>query len=189
MESVFPRGRKTHTITPATSFYGYPWGLSAGSAPGGKYEVNTPMRYDGTACLGAAVAAAMYDPETGLGDVRRWLSGPYGGRIWGRYGLADSVNFDDPAAEWVAPDVHAITVGPEFLAFAGHAPETAIGSVFNEIPAVKRGLATAFSKSRWADRGAPYGRLGLPEHAPLFCNSTWKRVAGSPWELPCQRPD
>jgi hypothetical protein len=124
------------------------WGLSACSAPGGKYEVNTPLHHDGTACLGAAVAAATYDPDTVLGDVRRWLSGPYGGRIWGRYGLADSVNFDDPAAEWVAPGVHAITVGPEFLAFAGQSPETAIGPIFNEITVVKRGLAIAFSKSR-----------------------------------------
>jgi len=115
------------------------WGLSASSAPGGKYRVNTPLDYDGTACLGAAVASAMYDPDTVLGNVRRWLSGPYGGRIWGRYGLADSVNFDDPAAEWVASDVLGITVGPEFLAFAGQSLETAIGPVFNEIPAVKRG--------------------------------------------------
>ena len=86
------------------------------------------------------------DKDTVLGDVSRWLAGPYADRIWGRYGLADGVNFDDPAAEWVAPDVHAITVGPEFLAFASDAPETALGPVFNEVPAVKRGLAVAFEK-------------------------------------------
>jgi hypothetical protein len=55
----------------------------------------------------------------------------------------------------VADDVHAITVGPEFLAFAGLAPGTAIGPVFNEVPAVKRGLAVAFGEG-----GAPGGSRG-----------------------------
>jgi hypothetical protein len=52
----------------------------------------------------------------------------------------------DRAAEWVAPDVRVITVGPEFLAFVGDAPGTAIRPVFNEIRVVKRGLAGAFGK-------------------------------------------
>jgi hypothetical protein len=137
------RGDRTHR----TFREGF-WGLSGGSAPGFRYHVNTPEHHDGTACIGAAAAAVMFDEGTVLGDVAGWLAGPYGDRIWGRYGLADGVNLDDPADEWVAPDVHAITVGPEFLAFAGLSPATAIGPVFNEIPAVKRGLAVAFGGRR-----------------------------------------
>jgi hypothetical protein len=123
------------------------WGLSAGSGPPrdqhsqGRYVVNTPTRYNGVACIGAAAASAMYLPGLVMGDLQRWVDGPH--RTWGRYGLADGIEVHDDGTAWVAPDVHGITVGPMFMALANISEETSVWKDFNRIPWVKAGLEAA----------------------------------------------
>src|SRR5262249_26313079 len=137
------------------------WGLSAGDAPpkeGPKgdqrdrvrYHVNTPQRYDGTACIGCVPASAMFAPEVVLGDVLKWCQGPYGNRIWGRYGLADSIQLDESGADgWISPKVHGITVGPAFLALANLDEATSIWKDFMANPNIQRGLQAAGSAPRF----------------------------------------
>jgi hypothetical protein len=125
------------------------WGLSAGSGPpegkqsGVKYVVNMPTKYNGVATIGCAAASVMYLPDLVMSDIKKWLDGPYGEKIWGRYGLADGIDLDNRDHPWVAPDVHGITVGPMFLSLANTRFETSVWKDFNHIPWVIAGLETA----------------------------------------------
>ena len=133
------------------------WGLSAGDFPppaspnpdtGARvgYRVNTPTRYTPIACLGCVPASAMFVPDVVLADVLRWCEGAYGNKIWGRYGLADSITLDMGGAEgWISPRVHGITVGPEFLALANLSETTSVWSDFMGNPHIQRGLREAAS--------------------------------------------
>jgi len=133
------------------------WGLSAGDAPakegaGGagadrvRYKVNTPQRHDGTACIGSVPASAMFAPAVVLEDIVRWCRGPYGYRLWGRYGLADGINLDRGGPQgWISPKVHGITVGPEYLALANLEEATSVWRDFMANPHVQRGLKAAAS--------------------------------------------
>jgi hypothetical protein len=137
------------------------WGLSAGDSPPKgspngdrsdrvRYHVSTPQRYDGTACIGCVPASAMFAPDVVLGDVLTWCQGRYGNRIWGRYGLADSMTLDEGGAEgWISPKVHGITVGPAFLALANLDEATSIWKDFMANPNIQRGLKAAGSAPRF----------------------------------------
>ena len=118
------------------------WGLTAGSGPHGKYVVNKPTKFNGVACIGAAAASAMYLPDLVMGDLQKWVDGPYK-QIWGRYGIADGIDVSDDGTPWVARDVHGITVGPMFLVLANMSEETSVWKDFNQIPWVKAGLEAA----------------------------------------------
>src|SRR5271166_297791 len=118
------------------------WGLSAGSGPHGKYVVNKPTKFNGVACIGAAAASAMYLPDLVMGDLQKWVDGPYK-KIWGRYGIADGIDVSDDGTAWVAGDVHGITVGPMFLALANMREETSVWKDFNKMSWVKAGLERA----------------------------------------------
>jgi hypothetical protein len=127
------------------------WGLSAGSGPPdvkhphGRYVVNKPTKYNGVACVGAAAASVMYLPDLVMKDLQDWLNGPYGDRLWGRYGIADGIDLDNQHDPWIAPDVHGITVGPMFLALANTSEKTSVWKDFNRLPYVKAGLKIAKS--------------------------------------------
>lgn len=142
--------------TGSTTFGQGFYGLSAGDAPpppgsdpeSTRYEVNTPTRplpRAGTACLGCVPGSAEFSPEV-LSDVAAWCKGPYASRIWGRYGLADSINLDKSPEGWVSPKVHAITIGPEYLSIANLDRGRSVWSVFMRNPDVRRGLAAAFGQ-------------------------------------------
>jgi hypothetical protein len=146
------------------------WGLSAGDAPAKdtadragtdrvRYKVNTPERHDGTACVGSVPASAMFAPAVVLGDVVRWCRGPYGRRLWGRYGLADGINLDQGGPQgWISPKVHGITVGPGYLALANLEEATSVWRDFMANQHVRRGLNAAASAPRFQVQ--PKGKEG-----------------------------
>lgn len=115
------------------------WGFSAGDSPHG-YAVSNALSHESTVCIACAMASAPYFPEVVLQDAARWISGPYRDKIWGRYGLTDSVDLDH---DWFSSTVFGITVGPEYLALANLEARTSIWREFMMIPEIGRGLRAA----------------------------------------------
>ena len=120
------------------------WGFSAGQSPAG-YEVWSPTRYRGVVCIGCTVGSAMYEPTTILADMTEWATGPRAGRIWGRYGFVDSIDFD---RDWASTQVLGITVGPAYMSLANINENTSFWRKFMAIPAIQKGLERAASARR-----------------------------------------
>jgi hypothetical protein len=117
------------------------WGLSAGEAPGildAVYRVFNPVIHEGIVCIGCAIGSAAFLPQVVLHDAEAWKSGPYGERIWGRYGFTDSL---DLSQDWVSQRTFAITAGTAYMSLANLDDDTSIWKVFNQIPAIKGALA------------------------------------------------
>lgn len=117
------------------------WGLSAGNSPDG-YKAFNPGDYDGTVCPACAGASVMYSPGI-LSEMENWREGPYGSRIWGIYGFADSINLD---RGWVAEQVYGITAGPLYLSLANLEDSTSVWKDFNQIPEIKLALQRAIRR-------------------------------------------
>lgn len=122
------------------------WGFSAGEAPGGNYQVYTPLSYVGTVCIGCAVGSAMFMPAEVLADASRWMSGPYSARLWGKYGFVDSLDLDQ---DWFADVVLGITVGPVFLSLANMEDQTSIWRAFMQIPQIQTAMKRAAEAQRF----------------------------------------
>jgi hypothetical protein len=108
------------------------WGLSA-TDNGTDYLAYAPGFHDGTVCPPCAIPGVMYFPKAVSRDLSRWeqLSIP---GLWGRYGLADSVNVE---RSWVNPDAVGITVAAAYLGLANAAPKNRIWDEFHRTPAVQ----------------------------------------------------
>lgn len=110
------------------------WGYSAGESPNG-YVVNTPFSNEGSLCVGCAAGSLMFAPSEVASDVAKWKTREP--RIWGRYGLVDSINID---RDWFSPYVLGITKGPEYLSSVNTNNHTAVWNEFMRIPAVINAL-------------------------------------------------
>lgn len=115
------------------------WGFSAGDSPSG-YRVWSALEYQGTVCIGCVAASAMFAGEPVIGDLVAWRNGPYGERVWGRYGFVDSLDLDK---DWFASNVLGITVGPAALAIANIESATSVWKDFMKIPEIVLGLERA----------------------------------------------
>lgn len=114
------------------------WGLSAsGSAEG--YFAFSPLQHNGTVCPSCAVGSYFLDQALVIEDVRRWINGPYGPRLWGEYGLSDSVNLD---RGWFDTDVIGITVAGVYFAVV-NGQDGSFWKVFEQISPLSRGLVRA----------------------------------------------
>jgi hypothetical protein len=113
------------------------WGLSAGFTPDG-YGAASPIAIGSTACLGCVLGSMMYDATTVWGDFEKWMNGRYRERIWGRYGITDSIDLD---RNWFSPQVLGITVGPLYLSLANLSPTNSIWSKFQEVTEIQKALA------------------------------------------------
>lgn len=132
--SLLHRNLRTNAST-LTMKEGF-WGLSAGEDPEG-YKVYGPTDYNGTVCIGCALASAMFLPGELMWDATEWRKGKFKEKIWGRYGFIDSLNLD---RSWYSRTVIGITVGPAYLSIANMKPETSVWHDFMRIPAIQRAL-------------------------------------------------
>ena len=73
-----------------------------------------------------------------LDEMQTWANGPYGPKIWGRYGFADSLNLEN---DWFDHDVIGITLGALYLSVANTHTDATIWKVFHSIPAVQGALS------------------------------------------------
>lgn len=135
-EKFWDAGMAATFLSRNTGTNGY-WGWSAGESPDG-YLVSSPISHKSTVCIGCAAGSAMYAPEIVMKDVYDWKHGPYGSKLWGRYGLTDSI---DLQRNWFSPYVLGITKGPEYLSVQNMEGRTAIWKDFMEISEIKTALA------------------------------------------------
>ena len=118
------------------------WGLSATDNWEG-YFAFAPGYENGTVCPPCAAASLMFLPETVLKDLIQWQS-QAPSNLWGRYGLADSLNID---TGWINPDAIGISVGPVYLAIANMSRTTAVWNDFMKVSWSKIALARLQSKT------------------------------------------
>lgn len=128
------------------------WGFSAGEAPKRSYKVYDASQYKSLVCIGCTVASVMFVPDVVSLDMMAWRNGPYGAKIWGRYGFTDSVDLDDG---FISPTVLGITVGPAYLAMANMEPDTSVWKDFMKIPEIKLALQRAAGVSPPLASGTP----------------------------------
>ncbi len=121
------------------------WGFSAGEAPGlNNYQAYSPLWHFGTVCIGCVAGSAMFLPTEILADANQWRNGPYGSKIWGKYGFIDSLDLDN---DWFAEVVLGITVGPAYLSLANTEDQTSIWKQFMEIPEIQTAMKRAAQAS------------------------------------------
>lgn len=113
------------------------WGLSAGFTPSGE-SISSPTRISSTVCIGCTGGSAMYASDMILNDIQKWIDGPHGSKIWGRYGLIDSLDID---RNWFSTEVRGLTVGALYLSLANTNEDTSIWRHFREIPEIKNAMA------------------------------------------------
>jgi hypothetical protein len=89
----------------------------------------------------------MYLPTEVLGDVDRWANGSYRSKIWGRYGLVDSVDVDQ---NWYGTQVLGITVGPAYLSMANIDDATSVWKDFMKVPEIQAAMERAGSAGQGA---------------------------------------
>lgn len=135
-EKIWDAGMAATFLSRNTGTKGY-WGWSAGESPDG-YLVSTPISHKATVCIGCAAGSAMFAPEIVMKDIYDWKNGQYGNKLWGRYGLTDSIDLE---RNWFSPYVLGITKGPEYLSVQNMEGRTSIWKDFMEIPAIKSALA------------------------------------------------
>ena len=111
------------------------WGISAGLTPDGYAAPGPITNSAGTVCIGCAAGSAMYMPHEVLNDVQTWINGQFGPKIYGRYGLVDSINID---RNWFATEVLGITVGPVYMSLANMNEDTSFWKVYRQIPELQR---------------------------------------------------
>lgn len=131
------------------------WGYSAGESPSG-YLVSSPIHFRSALCLGCALGSAMFAPEVVMRDVYEWKTGSRGSRLWGKYGLTDSI---DVKKNWYSPYVLGITKGPEYLSVQNMEGRTAVWKDFMAIPEVRRAMKKITDSY---STGAPVTREFLP---------------------------
>jgi hypothetical protein len=167
------------------------WGRSASGSLQG-YRAFSPVYHDGTVCLGCAGASAPFAPALVLGDLRRWATGPYRARIWGRYGFGDSLNLD---GNWFDPDALGITVGALYLALTNLDGRREIWPLFESIPAVRRGLRRTMGPRQGQispallplNRPAPRGRPASPGYGAFGGAGVSEPDSGSVARVPPPR--
>jgi hypothetical protein len=118
------------------------WGYSAGESPKG-YAVYSPIQFSTTLCIGCAAGSAMFAPEIVMMDIFNWKNGNYGRKLWGQYGLVDSV---DLKQNWFSPYVLGITKGPEYMSVQNMEGRTSIWKDFMKIKAVKKSISIIRSR-------------------------------------------
>ncbi len=101
----------------------------------------------------------MYLPEEVFSDAASWAHGPYGDKIWGKYGFVDSLDIDQ---NWFADAVIGITVGPAFLSIANLDPNTSIWKDFMTIPEVKNAISR-ITAAKQVDLHLPQQSGGTPK--------------------------
>lgn len=132
-ENYFQAGLKATFLHRNMNRQGF-WGYSAGESPAG-YAVYSPLNFSTTLCVGCALGSAMFAPEIVMADVLNWKTGNFGSRIWGRYGLIDSL---DLSKNWFSPYVLGITKGPEYMSVQNMEGRTSIWKDFMNIRAIKK---------------------------------------------------
>lgn len=135
-ENYFQAGLKATFIHRNMNRSGF-WGYSAGESPKG-YAVYSPVQFSTTLCIGCAAGSAMFAPEMVMMDIYNWKKGNYGSKLWGRYGLVDSI---DLKANWFSPYVLGITKGPEYMSVQNMEGRTSIWKDFMKIKAVKKAIS------------------------------------------------
>lgn len=114
------------------------WGLSSCDTAIG-HAVCDPGNYlqIQTVCISCMIGSAMFAPDLVLKEASSWIFGSYRGLIWGRYGLADSLDLD---SFWFAKESIGITVGAAYLSLANTEEETSIWKYFMRIPEVQSAI-------------------------------------------------
>lgn len=118
------------------------WGYSAGESPKG-YAVYSPVQFSTTLCIGCALGSAMFAPEIVMKDVYDWKNGSFGKKLWGRYGLVDSI---DLKVNWFSPYVLGITKGPEYMSVQNMEGRTSIWKDFMKIKAVRKAISVIYRR-------------------------------------------
>ncbi len=113
------------------------WGYSAGESRGG-YAVYSPAQFSTTLCIGCAAGSAMFAPEVVMLDIYQWKNGTYGKKLWGRYGLVDSIDLEQ---NWFSPFILGITKGPEYMSVQNMEGRTSIWKDFMKIKAIKKAVS------------------------------------------------
>lgn len=134
-EKIWDAGLRATYLHRKMNRHGF-WGYSAGESPEG-YLVSSPVNFKTTICIGCALGSAMYAPEVVMRDVYDWKNGKFGKKLWGRYGLTDSIDIEK---NWFSPDVLGITKGPEYLSLQNMEGRTSIWKDFMNIPEIKSAL-------------------------------------------------
>lgn len=134
-EKIWDAGFRATYLHRKMNRHGF-WGYSAGESPEG-YLVSSPVNFKTTICIGCALGSAMYAPEVVMKDVYDWKNGKFGQKLWGRYGLTDSIDIE---RNWFSPDVLGITKGPEYLSVQNMEGRTSIWKDFMNIPEIKSAL-------------------------------------------------
>ncbi len=135
-ENYFQAGLKATFIHRNMNRSGF-WGYSAGESPKG-YAVYSPVQFSTTLCIGCAAGSAMFAPELVMMDVFNWKKGNHGRKLWGRYGLVDSIDLKE---NWFSPYVLGITKGPEYMSVQNMEGRTSIWKDFMKIKAVKKAIS------------------------------------------------
>lgn len=135
-ENYFQAGLKATFLHRNMNREGF-WGYSAGESPNG-YSVYSPVNFSTTLCIGCAAGSAMFAPEIVMNDIFSWKNGKYGDRLWGRYGLVDSVDLNK---NWFSPYVLGITKGPEYMSVQNMEGRTSIWKDFMKIKAVRKAIS------------------------------------------------
>jgi hypothetical protein len=134
-EKIWAAGLRATFLHRRMNRHGF-WGYSAGESPEG-YRVSSPVNFRTTLCIGCAIGSAMYAPEVVMKDAYEWKNGKFGPRLWGRYGITDSIDLD---RNWFSPDVLGITKGPEYLSLQNTEGRTSIWKDFMKIPEIQSAL-------------------------------------------------
>ncbi len=135
-ENYFEAGLKATFLHRTMNRRGF-WGYSAGESPSG-YSVYSPVKFSTTLCIGCAAGSAMFAPEIVMLDIYHWKNSEYGSRLWGQYGLIDSLDLDK---KWFSSYVLGITKGPEYMSVQNMEGRTSIWKDFMNISAMKRAIS------------------------------------------------
>ncbi|MES2527693.1 MAG: glucoamylase family protein [Bdellovibrionota bacterium] len=135
-ENYFQAGLKATFLHRNMNRSGF-WGYSAGESPKG-YSVYSPINFSTTLCIGCAAGSAMFAPEIVMMDVFNWKNGEHGRKLWGRYGLVDSI---DLKQNWFSPYVLGITKGPEYMSVQNMEGRTSIWKDFMKIKSVRKAIS------------------------------------------------
>ena len=117
------------------------WGLTASIGPDGYKPYGAPpgpALHDGTVAPSAAAASIVFTPGYSIAAMRNYYTN-YRGRLWGRYGFADSFNLD---RDFFAPDAYGINVGPTVLMIENYRSGL-IWKLFMSRPEVQKGMKAA----------------------------------------------
>lgn len=117
------------------------WGITSSSSPTGYRAWGGPPRQgkiDGTVVPCAAGGSLMLAPEICIPAMHA-MKDKYGGKIWGKYGLADAFN---PGTGWVSTEAMGLDVGITLLS-AENLRHGSVWRWFMENPEPQRAMSLA----------------------------------------------